>query len=149
VDQQMHVDRQLLGESAGGNSLPDDSLPDMPLPVISVPDSPLPDVQHPGAHPDDLVGKQQISPHIAQQVMVVAFREGSGSCLVHLLCSILLISCIDHYTYSKVFGLLRVNFDYVFCIGWSVFTVLQDSAHASFWQHLLYNDPPCDGVEAQ
>ena len=32
------VDHQLLGESAGGDSLPDVPLPDVPLPDVSLPE---------------------------------------------------------------------------------------------------------------
>jgi len=49
--------------------------------------------------------------------MVVAFGLGSGSCIVHVLCSNLLISGIDYYTCREVFGSLRVYFIYEFCIG--------------------------------
>ena len=42
---------------------------------------------------------------------------GSGSCLVRVLRSNLSISGIDHYTRREVFGLLKVYFIYVFCIG--------------------------------
>ena len=41
------VEQQLLGELAGGNSLPDGPLPDIPLPDVPLPDVPLPDVPLP------------------------------------------------------------------------------------------------------
>jgi len=41
------VEQQLLGELAGGNSLPDVPLPDVPLPDVPFPDVPLPDVTLP------------------------------------------------------------------------------------------------------
>jgi len=42
------VDQQLLGESAGGDSLPN----------VPPPDDPLPDVPLPAARPDGLVGEE-------------------------------------------------------------------------------------------
>jgi len=41
------VEQQLLGESAGGDGLPDGPLPDVPLPDVPLPDVPLPDVPLP------------------------------------------------------------------------------------------------------
>jgi hypothetical protein len=41
------VEQQLLGESAGGDSLPDLPLPDVPLPDVPLPHVPLPDVPLP------------------------------------------------------------------------------------------------------
>ena len=41
------VEQQLLGESAGGDSLPDVPLPDVTLPDVPLPDVPLPDVPLP------------------------------------------------------------------------------------------------------
>jgi len=86
--------------------------------------------------------------------MVVAFRLGSGSCLVRFLCSNLFISGIYYYTRCKVFGLLKVYFIYGFCtgfifIGFSLFIVVWDIAQAAFLQLLGCKKPPCDGVEAQ
>jgi len=49
--------------------------------------------------------------------MVVAFRFGSGLCLVRFLCSNLFISRIDYYTRRDVFGSLKVYFIYRFRIG--------------------------------
>ena len=49
--------------------------------------------------------------------MVVAFRLGSGSCLVHFLCSNLFISGIDYYTHREVFGSLKFRSIYGCCIG--------------------------------
>jgi len=49
--------------------------------------------------------------------MVVAFGFGSGSCLVHFLCSNLFISSIEYYTHREVFGSLKVYFIDGFCIG--------------------------------
>jgi len=43
------VDQQLLGESAGGDSLPNVPLPDVPLPDVPFPDVPVSDVPHPEA----------------------------------------------------------------------------------------------------
>jgi len=62
------VEQQLLGELAGGDSLPDVplpdvllpdvSLPDVPLPDVPLPDVPLPDVPLPEARPDGSVGEE-------------------------------------------------------------------------------------------
>ena len=62
------VEQQLLGESAGGDSLPDVPLPDVPFPDVPLPDIPLPDVSLPDvllsdvplpkARPDGSVGKE-------------------------------------------------------------------------------------------
>jgi len=62
------VEQQLLGELAGGNSLPDVPLPDVPLPDVALPDVPLPDVPLPDvplpdvplpeARPDGSVGEE-------------------------------------------------------------------------------------------
>ena len=52
------ADQQLLGESAGGDSLPDVPLPDVPLLEDSLPDLPLPDVPLSEARPDGAVGKE-------------------------------------------------------------------------------------------
>jgi len=41
------VEQQLLGESAGGDGLPDGPLPDVPLPDVPLPDVPFPDVPLP------------------------------------------------------------------------------------------------------
>jgi len=46
------VDLQLLGESAGGDSLPAVPLPDVLLLDVPLPDVPLPDVPLPEARPD-------------------------------------------------------------------------------------------------
>jgi len=55
------VDQQLLGESAGGNSLSDVPLPDAPLNE---------------SLPDSLVGDKWTSPHIPKKLMVVVFGSG-------------------------------------------------------------------------
>jgi len=62
-DLDVDVKQQLLGESAGGDSLPevpllDVPLPDVPLPDVSLPDVPLPDIPLPEARPDGLVGEE-------------------------------------------------------------------------------------------
>jgi len=61
----LHVtaEQQLLGETAGGDSLPDVHLPDVPLSEVSLPnvlpsDVPLPHVPLPGARPDGSVGEE-------------------------------------------------------------------------------------------
>jgi len=41
------VEQQLLGKSAGGDTLPHVPLPDVPLPDVPLPDVPLPDVPLP------------------------------------------------------------------------------------------------------
>ena len=52
------VEQQLLGESAGGNSLPGVPLPGVPLPDVPLPDVPLPDVPLGEARPDGSVGEE-------------------------------------------------------------------------------------------
>jgi len=62
------VEQQLLGESPGGDSLPDVPLPDVTLPDVPLPhvplpdvpllDVPLPDVPLPEVRPDGLVGEE-------------------------------------------------------------------------------------------
>jgi hypothetical protein len=81
--------------------------------------------------------------------MVVAFGLESGSCLICFRCSNLFISVIDYYTRREDFGSLKLYFIYRFCIGFILFIVLWDIAHAVFWQLLACKEPPCDGVEAQ
>jgi hypothetical protein len=86
--------------------------------------------------------------------MVVAFRLWSGFCLVCFLPANLFISAIYYHTHREVFGSLKVYFIYGFCtgcifIGFSLFIVLWDIAHAALWQLLACKEPPCDGVEAQ
>jgi hypothetical protein len=48
--------------------------------------------------------------------MVVTFMLGSGSCLVRFLCSDIFIAGIDCYICREVFGSLKVDFVYGFCI---------------------------------
>jgi len=86
--------------------------------------------------------------------MVVAFGLGSGSCLVHFLCSNLFISHIDYYTRSEVFGSLKVYFIYAFCtgfiiIGFSLFIVLWHIGQAAFLQLRACKEPPSEAVEDQ
>jgi len=52
------VEQQLLGDSAGGDSLPDVPLPYVPLPDVPLPDVVLPDVVLPEARPDGSVGEE-------------------------------------------------------------------------------------------
>jgi len=59
----VNVDQQLLGESAGGDSLPDVPLPDVllldvPLPDVLPPDVLLPDVLLIQARPDGSEGEE-------------------------------------------------------------------------------------------
>jgi len=71
----VNVEQQLLGESAGGDSLPDGPLPDVPLPDVPLPDVPLPDVPlldgplH-EACPDGPVGEEWTSPRVAEEACV-------------------------------------------------------------------------------
>jgi len=81
--------------------------------------------------------------------MIVAFGLGLDSCLVRFLRSNLFISGIDYYTRREVFGLLRVYFIYQFCIGFILFIVLWDIAHAAFLQLLACKEHPGDNVVAQ
>ena len=106
------LDQQLLIDSAGGVSLPDVRLADVPLL-----DVPLPDVTVPEARPDASVGEESTSPRVADKAMIVAFGLGSGSFVVHIVCSNLFISGIDYYMCREVFGLLKVYSIYGFCIG--------------------------------
>jgi len=108
-------DQQLLIESACGDSLLNVPLPDVPLPNV-----PLPDVPFPKACPQGSVGDGLTSPQVAEEAMVVAFGLGSGSCLVHFLCSNRFISGIVYYIRREVFGSLKVYFIYGFCIGFIV-----------------------------
>ena len=97
------VDQQLLLESGGRNSLPDVALPAVPLG-----DTPHPNVPLPEAHPDGSVREEWTSLQVAEEAMVIEFGLGSGSCLVHFLCSNLFILGIDYYMRRKVFRSLRV-----------------------------------------
>ncbi|KAF8539101.1 hypothetical protein BDD12DRAFT_883297 [Trichophaea hybrida] len=54
----VNVEQQLLGESAGGDSLLDVSLLDDPLPDDPLPDVPIPNVPSPHVHPDGLVAEE-------------------------------------------------------------------------------------------
>jgi len=73
--------------------------------------------------------------------MVISIGLGSGSCLVRFLCSNLVLSAVDYYTRREVFELLRVYFLYGFCIGFILFMVLWDIAHAAFLQLLACKEP--------
>jgi hypothetical protein len=76
------MEQQLLGESAGSNSLPNVTLTDVPLPDVPpanvpLPDVPLPDVLLPDlplpvVRPDASVGEELTSPCAA-----FAFESGS------------------------------------------------------------------------
>jgi hypothetical protein len=94
------------------------------------------------------------SPRVAEEAMIVGFKLGSGSCLVHFLCSNAFTSGIYYYTRHEVFGLLNVYFIYVFCTGFiimsfSLLIVSWDIAHAAYLQLLACKVPSCDGLEAQ
>ena len=105
----MDEDQQLLFESAGG-----DSVPDVPLPNVPLPDD----------RPDASGVEEGTNPPVAEEAMVVAFGLGLGSCLVRFICSNLYISGIDYYMRRKVFGSLKVCFIYRFCIGFILFVLL-------------------------
>jgi hypothetical protein len=174
VDVDVDVDQQLLSESAGGDSLPNVLLPNVPLPDVSLTEFPLPDVPLPifplpdvslaevplpnvllpTARLDGSVGEERTSPGVAEQVMIVAFSLVSGSCLVRFLCSNQFIPGIYYYTRHVVFGSLKVYFIYGFCtgfifIGFGLFIVLWDITHATFLQLLGCKEPPCNCVEAE
>jgi hypothetical protein len=73
--------------------------------------------------------------------MVIAFRLGSGSCLVRFVLANLFISGIYYYTRREAFGSLKVYFIFGICTGFiftgfSVFIVLWDIALAAFLQLL-------------
>ena len=132
-EEDVDVDQQLLGESAGGDSIPNTPLPDIPLPNV-----PLPNVPRPEACPVGSVGEEWTSPRIAEEAMVVAFGLGWGYSHVRFLCSNEFNSGIDYYMRYEVFGFLRVYS--------LLFIVLWDIAHAVFLQLLACKTPPCDGV---
>jgi hypothetical protein len=94
------MDQHLLSESAGGDSLHDDPLPDVPQP----------DVPHPEACPEASVGKEDISPCVAEVAMVLTFLLGSSSCLVRFVSANRCIPIIDYDTHRKVFGSQKVYF---------------------------------------
>jgi len=81
--------------------------------------------------------------------MVVAFGLVSGSCLVHFHFSNRFISGIDYDMRCEVFELLMVYCLHGFCIGFILFIVLWDIAHAAFLQLLVCKEPLCNGVEAK
>jgi hypothetical protein len=58
------------------------------------------------------------------------------------------ISGIEFYTRCKVFSSLRVYFLYRFWIGFIIFIVLMDIAHAAFLQLPVCQEAPWDAVEA-
>jgi len=99
------LNQQLLIELAGGDGLTDVPVRDVPLYDVPVPDVPLPKVC-----PDGSVGEKSTRPSVADETMVVAFRVGSGRCLVRGLCCNLFSSGIDYYTRREVFGSLKVYF---------------------------------------
>jgi hypothetical protein len=55
------------------------------------PDFPFRDVLLPEVRPDGSEDNELTSPRIDEKAMVVAFRLGSGSCIVHFLCPRLFI----------------------------------------------------------
>ena len=130
----VEVDQQLLGLSAGCERVPYVTLTNVP---------------HPGTSPDGSVRKEGISPHVPEEEIFVAFRSGTGSCLVCFLCFNLFISGIDYYTRREVSESLRVCFISVFCTGLILFIVLGNITHATFLQLRACKEPPCDCVETQ
>jgi len=72
-----------------------------------------------------------------------------GCILVRFCCWNLFISDIDDCIGRKVFGFLTVDFVYRFCIGFIVFIVLWNIAHAVFLQLLACKESPCIVVEDQ
>jgi len=88
----MDVDRQLLIEWAGCNSLADIPLPDVPFPDVALPNVPVPEVR-----PDGSVAKECTRDRVAEEEMFVAFCVGLGSCVVRLPSSNLFISGINYY----------------------------------------------------
>jgi len=140
----VNVDQQLLCKLAGGDGLPNVPLPNVPLPNVILPNAP-----HLEACPDGSVRKERSSPRVAEKAMIVVFRFWSGSCPVRFLCSNLFLSGIQYCTCHQVFGSLRVYFIYWFCIGFILFIVVSDIAHAAFLKLRACKEPPCDGVESQ
>jgi len=69
--------------------------------------------------------------------MVVEFRFGFGSCLVHFVCSNVCISGIYYYTRREVSESHRVHFVYGLCIGLKLLIVLWGVTHAAFLQLLV------------
>jgi hypothetical protein len=63
--------------------------------------------------------------------MVVVFGFKSGCSLVWFLCSHLFLAGMDYNTCCKVLRLLSVHIIYGVCIGYIVFIVLGDMAHAA------------------
>ena len=82
----VYVDLQLLGESAG-----DDSIPDIPCPDVPLSNDPLPE-----GHPDGSVGEKWTSPWMEVEAMVVEFGLRSGSCPVHFVSTSQLFSGIEY-----------------------------------------------------
>jgi hypothetical protein len=80
--------------------------------------------------------------------MVVAFRLGSGSCLVRFLCSNLFISGIAYYMSREVFGSLKVYFIYRFCIGFILLVLFYSKYYGTSRMQCFCNSWR-DGVEAQ
>jgi len=80
------VDQQLLGESAGGDRLPDVPLPDVPLLDVPLPYVRLPDVPLPEARTDGSVGEEWTSPPVVEEACVWV-KVGFLSCEVPLLWS--------------------------------------------------------------
>jgi hypothetical protein len=78
------VEQQLLRELAGGNSLPDVQLLEVPLPdvlltAVPLTDVPLPDVPLPVGRLDGLVGEERTGPCVAVEAYIqvrVGFYSG-------------------------------------------------------------------------
>jgi len=70
------MEQQLLGKSAGGDSLPNGPHQDVPLPDVPVPDVPLPDVSVPHdplpeMRLDFSLGEECTSPRVAEESCVL------------------------------------------------------------------------------
>jgi len=81
--------------------------------------------------------------------MVVAFRSGSCSCLLRVLCSNLFIRHLLLHMLRGFWiaqGLLCL---WVIFIGFSLFIVVWNITHVAFLQLLAGKEPPCDCIEAQ
>jgi hypothetical protein len=82
------VEQQLLGKSSGGNRpsdvrLSDVTLSNVPLHDVALPGITLGDIPLPVARPDGSVGKEFISPHVAEEACVrVSVRFLCGECPV-------------------------------------------------------------------
>lgn len=98
---------------------------------------------------DVSLGEEETCARIAEESMVAALSLELGSCLVRFRSCNLFIAGNDYYLHHEGFELLRVYLIYGFSIGFILFIVLWNIAHAVFLQLLPCKDTPCDGVEVQ